>query len=367
MIKIFQIKKLLKYTYVFLLVFLSFYFFLTGYNNYNNSDYIKYSKNSIEDILTNQNEKNMNILGNNKKEKIMELPYKVPEFALRFKQHTWNYKKDNLLENKNTYSNTKVASLMEKMIGGSYDLDQVSFTKKIPGFFVSELPKDISYIEDAQTRKKVFISIVLPLIVEVNRDIELKRNRLQNLREKLLISNTLNLNEHNWLINLAVEYSVNTKHVHKINIANELLKHIDIIPNSVAIAQAAKESGWGTSRFAKEGNALFGQWTYDNQKGLLPSERTDGERHFIKSFVNLRQSVISYMKNINSHQAYKSFRERRAEFRSSNMPINPIILVHELSPYAELPNYTNILELIINKNKLFIFDNIKLVDQNSLV
>ena len=365
--KIFHIKKSLKYIYVFLLIYLSFYFFLTGYNNYNNSSYIKYSQNVIEDITINQNEKNLNIYGDDDKENIVKLPYKISEFASRFKKHNWNYKKDNLLENNNTYKTTQVANLMEKMIGGSYDLDQVSFTKKIPGFFVSELPKDISYIENTQTRKKVFISIVLPLIVEVNRDIELKRNRLQNLREKLLISNTLNLNEHNWLINLAVEYSVNTKHVHKINIANELLKHIDIIPNSVAIAQAAKESGWGTSRFAKEGNALFGQWTYDNQKGLLPSERIDGEKHLIKSFINLRQSVVSYMKNINSHQAYKSFRETRAEFRDSNIPINPIILVHELSPYAELPNYTNILQLIIENNQLFIFDNIKLVDKNSLV
>ena len=180
-------------------------------------------------------------------------------------------------------------------------------------------------------------------------------------------SKTLTLSEHNWLVNLAAKYSIQTIHVHKIAIAKNLLKHIDIIPNSIAIAQAAKESGWGTSRFAKEGNALFGQWTYDNSNGLLPTNRAKGSEHLVKSFDTLSESVVSYMNNINSHKAYDSFREIRSELRNNNQPLNSLILVHELSPYAELPNYTQVLELIIEKNKLYIFDNIKLIDVDSLV
>ena len=185
--------------------------------------------------------------------------------------------------------------------------------------------------------------------------------------DKLHTSKTLTLSEHNWLVNLAAEYSIKTIHVHKITIARNLLKHIDIIPNSIAIAQAAKESGWGTSRFAKEGNALFGQWTYDNSNGLLPAERVNGHEHLVQSFDNLSESFFSYMNNINSHKAYGSFREKRSEFRNNNQPLNSLILVHELSPYAELQNYTQMLELIIEKNKLYIFDDIQLIAMNSLV
>ena len=174
------------------------------------------------------------------------------------------------------------------------------------------------------------------------------------------------MKEHNWLINLAAQYPIETKHVHKIAIAENLLKYVDIIPNSIALAQAAKESGWGTSRFAIEGNALFGQWTFDYSKGLLPQDRESGHEHLVKSFDNLKGSVKSYMNNINTHKAYDSFREKRLEYRNNNKRLDPIILVHELSSYAELPNYTESLQLIIEKNKLFNFDDVELINRDSL-
>ena len=146
-----------------------------------------------------------------------------------------------------------------------------------------------------------------------------------------------------------------------------LLEHIDIIPNSIALAQAAKESGWGTSRFARDGNALFGQWTYDDNSGLLPLGREEGEKHLIKSFPSLRESVKSYMRNINSHRAYSSFRKTRSEFRENNMKMNYFKLVDGLKPYAESPNYTDIIKKIIETNKLYLYDDVTLINKGSLV
>ena len=216
--------------------------------------------------------KTISNFSNEKIDKNNVLPYSITRFKSGLKKYSWILKKEKDI----IVEGTQVALLMDKMIEDNYDLDKVLFTKEVPGFFINELPNDISYIKDTEVRKKIFISIVLPHIVETNRNIALKRNRLQKIYDKLQTSKTLTLSEHNWLINLAAEYSIQAVHVHKITIAKNLLKHIDIIPNSIAIAQAAKESGWGTSRFAKEGNALFGQWTYDNSNGLLPADRKKG-------------------------------------------------------------------------------------------
>ena len=347
----FSKKNTLGLIYSILLIFFSTYYFISGYNNYlkianTNIDINKESQLNSEDY---------------KENKIFNIPGRIAELQ---KKYQWNRTGT---ENKIKLENTKVAFLLNKMTGKNYDLEKVSFTKEVPGFFVSKLPSDISYIKDTKVKKKVFISIVLPLIVQSNRDILLKRKRLENIYIKLKSSETLSLNEHRWLFNLASNYSINIFKNQKIKIAERLLEHIDIIPNSIAIAQAAKESGWGTSRFAKEGNALFGQWTYNDKNGLLPSNRLEGEIHLIKSFNTIGDSVRSYMNNINTHNAYKGFREIRAGYRKSNLDLDPYVLVNELSPYAELKNYTEILKVIMESNKLFLFDNIILVDEESLV
>ena len=371
---IFSINNTFRHVYVVILIFLSIYFFIHGINRYNvelsSINYKLKNLNDTKELYSNyENNFEMSELDENKlnsqniDKRFFKLPYTISKFSSKLNKKNWI--NDNT--NNNILENSQIAILLKRMAEDNYDLDQVSFTKIVPNFVVDKLPKDISYIEDTKIRKKIFISIVLPLIVENNKKINLKRNRLLNIYEKLAVSKTLSLTEHNWLMNLAVEYSVNTKHVHKITIAKTLLNHVDIIPNSIAIAQAAKESGWGTSRFAKEGNALFGQWTYDNANGLLPSQRNEGEEHFIRSFGNLKESVISYMYNINSHNAYDLFREKRKEFRSKKININSFILVQELKPYAESPDYTDILYQIIKTNNLQLFDNVELSSQSSLV
>ena len=341
--------------------FLTLYFFIVGINNYNSIKLSKIEKINLEKIDTLEYI-NKHLYAKNFNKSF----YNITKFKSELKNFSW-MQKQNEIQKDIDISNREFTTLINKMSKNNYDLDQVSFTKTVPSFFVEELPEDISYIQDINKKKRLFISIVLPLIVEANNEIISKRRRLIQLHDKLEESKTLSLNEHNWLINLATEYSIEIKYVHKITIAKNLLRYIDIIPNSIAIAQAAKESGWGTSRFAKEGNALFGQWTYDNSQGLLPSERQNGEAHLVRSFVTLKESVNSYMKNINSHKAYDSFRNKRSELRKNNQFLDPTILVNELSSYAELPEYTDILKKIIKTNKLYIFDNIKLVNEHSLV
>ena len=137
---------------------------------------------------------------------------------------------------------------------------------------------------------------------------------------------------------------------------NELLNRVDIIPNSIVLAQAANESGWGTSRFAREYNALFGEYTYDYSDGVVPLLREKGEKHLVKTFTSVDKSVQSYFNNLNSHYAYEDFREVREIMREKNNFSNIKLLVEELDSYAADINYITIINAIIISNKLDQFD-----------
>ena len=144
----------------------------------------------------------------------------------------------------------------------------------------------------------------------------------------------------------------------------DLKLRMDIIPTSLAIAQAAKESGWGTSRFALKGNAMFGQWTY-GKDGIKPKD-SKGEDHKILSFPMLRSSIVAYQRNLNTHKAYREFREKRATLREANKKISGLDLVIYLNSYAATgKEYVKILTSIINQNKLTDFDDSTLMNANN--
>jgi len=129
------------------------------------------------------------------------------------------------------------------------------------------------------------------------------------------------------------------------------------VPTSIAIAQAAKESGWGTSRFALEGNAMYGQWTYGDD-GIEPSQKDNSKDHKILKFPMLQSSVKAYMKNLNTHRGYKEFRSERAELRKKNKNISGINLVVYLYNYAQTgTEYVKTLKKIIEQNDLTDFDS----------
>ena len=159
-----------------------------------------------------------------------------------------------------------------------------------------------------------------------------------------------------WLRSKLKEYKVKNGNI------SELEKRMDIIPVSIALAQAAKESGWGTSRFALEGNAIFGQWTWSGS-GIEPLNRSNEKSHKILRFPILRASVKAYKNNLNTHKSYKEFRDKRFKLRSRNNSLGGVKLIHTLDNYAETGiEYTKILKQIIEQNDLSDFENVKLTN-----
>ena len=248
------------------------------------------------------------------------------------------------------------ATLNEIFKSANYDLDIIRKTKKVIPIYISVLPAEIGKIESIKEKKEIFIKIVLPLILRENEEIISDRKKLFRILGK--IKNTRA--EKKWLEFKLKQYQIKNSDL------SELKIRMDIIPVSLAIAQAAKETGWGTSRFALEGNALFGQWTYAAD-GLKPEDDITGN-HKVKKFNVLQASVRAYKRNLNSHRVYKNFRSERAKLRERGEKINSLKLVKYLDKYAETGKlYTQVLEKIIKQNSLMDFDQSKLLPTKSFI
>jgi Bax protein len=237
------------------------------------------------------------------------------------------------------------------------DFDPLTITEQELDYLpiLSTLPSDFDQLQDVKLKKKLFYLITLPIIHESNRLILEDREMIINIEKKFL-RKTLNENEVNETVRLAVKYKLDYSTI-DLKLFRDLKQRINIIPVSLALAQAIVESGWGQSRFALEGNALYGQWTTNEQKGIIPEDRDEDKTHAVRKFENLQQSVQAYMHNINTHRAYYSFRvvRRIAERVQYTDPISA--KVKFLAAYAEIgQEYVDKLELIIESNKLREFD-----------
>ena len=232
-----------------------------------------------------------------------------------------------------------------------YNLQDVRKKKLVKPVALTLLPQEIKMIENTKKRKEFFIQIVLPLIIKENSNIRIDRKNLFKIINK---SNNTNL-EKKWLGKKYKQYGVAPGDLSSLKI------RMDEIPVSLAIAQAAKETGWGTSRFAQEGNALFGQWTWSGE-GLKPKEAKAGEGHKVMKFNVLQASVRAYQRNLNTHSTYRDFRKARAELRDLGKPLDSLELSKYLNKYAETGNqYVEVLQKIIKQNKLKDFDDAKLL------
>ena len=223
---------------------------------------------------------------------------------------------------------------------------------------ISELPDDFSEIQDVPTKKKLFYLVTLPLIYNTNTSIMQERRMVINI-EKKFARKELNKNETDEIIRLSKKYKLDYSEINT-KLFRKLKQRINIIPVSLALGQAIIESGWGQSRFATEGNALYGQWTTREDKGIIPQDRDEDKSHAVLKFKNLSQSVEAYMFNINTHQAYYNFRViRRIDERIKYT--DPISMkVKYLAAYAEIGDkYVDKLELIIASNNLQEFDRFK--------
>ena len=232
-----------------------------------------------------------------------------------------------------------------------YTLKDVRKTKLVKPVALTLLPNEIKMIENTSKRKEFFIQIVLPLILKENSNIKIDRKRLFSIINK---SNNTVL-EKKWLEKKYKQYGVLSKDLSTLKI------RMDEVPVSLALAQAAKETGWGTSRFAQEGNALFGQWTWSGE-GLKPKDADKNEGHKVMRFNVLQASVRAYQRNLNTHSTYKGFREERAKLRDKGEPLDSMILSKFLNKYAETGDqYVEVLQKIIKQNNLQDFDDAKLL------
>ncbi len=237
----------------------------------------------------------------------------------------------------------------------NYYLKDIRKNKLVKPISIDLLPSEIKSIENVKRRKELFIQIVLPLILEENKKIRIERKTLFSILNKNINSKV----EKNWLKSKLKQYGVVNKDLTTLKI------RMDEIPVSLAIAQAAKETGWGTSRFAQEGNALFGQWTWSGD-GIKPAGSDDSDTHKVMRFKILKASVRAYQRNLNTHKSYKEFRKVRAIQRDVFGKMNSLELVNYLDRYAATGDeYVKILKKIIEQNKLTDFDDAKILPSSN--
>ena len=234
----------------------------------------------------------------------------------------------------------------------NYSLKNIRETGQVKPVKLSLLPKEIKNIQSTKEKKELFLEIILPLVLEENNRIRLDRKKLFSILNK----NNNTDQEIRWLNSKFKQYGVVKKDLATLKI------RMDEVPVSLALAQAAKETGWGTSRFAIEGNALFGQWTWSGE-GIKPAgaDSSDGD-HKVMKFKVLKASVRAYQRNLNTHNSYREFRLARAIMRDNEEELDSLTLANYLDKYAATgKEYTIVLKKIIEQNSLKDFDKVKLL------
>lgn len=215
-----------------------------------------------------------------------------------------------------------------------------------------ELP-DFANILDVREKKETFFDFIEPFVDEVNLEILSQRQRVQSIRDKVLNSEEPTASDLRFLSTLSELYELETEELTSMEFLNVLLRRVDKIPASLALAQAANESAWGTSRFAQDGKNFFGQWCYSDGCGLVPSRRREGATHEVRSFSSVKESVQSYIHNLNTFPSYQMLRRIRQQLRQQDRPINGISLADGLESYsARGLDYVDELQQMIYSNEL---------------
>ena len=301
-------------------------------NNFNHKEFTNNSKNLLI--------KKLNV--NNLIEE--DISSEVDEMDLLYDILEENNSEINLVR----YTTSEINTLFKEV---NYNLKDVRESKLVKPIQIGLLPNEINNISSSKQKKEMFIKIILPLIVKENTKIRVDRKRLFTILNK--VSNTDI--EKKWLEKKFKQYGVRQNDIASLKV------RMDEIPASLAIAQAAKETGWGTSRFARKGNALFGQWTWSGE-GLKPKEAEKGATHKVMKFNSLQLSVRAYLRNLNTHKSYIKLRKTRSELRSNDKPLDSLVLSKYLDKYAETgSHYVDVLQKIINQNKLKDFDEARLL------
>ncbi len=260
-----------------------------------------------------------------------------------------------------------IALLFAALLAGGYHLAPVTVPESFARARPVQYPQLSYYIPDAsavgvpnfgairdvQLRKKTFLDFLQPFVDAKNNEVRMQRRRLELIAAKLQRGQRLRQDENRFLWDLALDYEVKTDDLHDEGFIDRLLHRVDILPPSLVLAQAANESAWGTSRFAKEGNNFFGQWCYQEGCGLVPVRRRANASHEVKSFSSIEESVSAYFRNLNTNPGYQDLRLTRQALRSKEQPIDGISLTEGLERYSERGEaYVNDLQRMIYRNNL---------------
>lgn len=253
----------------------------------------------------------------------------------------------------------KSSDLLKSFSNASADLSNIRRgITQVPNIFLTHFPVDLPTVVSVNTRKDVFIKTVLPLILKANIRIRRERERLIRITESEKNNQPVKAKDIWFIADLGRRYGVNDSS------RNELLRRVDSIPPSLALAQGAEESGWGTSRFAHQGNAVFGQRTFTPNRGIVPNRRAIGQIYEVRRFKKLYTSVVAYIKNLNTHSAYTALRQVRALARQNSKYPNSLAMASTLTRYSERgPDYVRSIREILRVNELREFDTAQLVHE----
>lgn len=217
---------------------------------------------------------------------------------------------------------------------------------------VSKVP-DFAQVSDVKAKKKAFFDFIRPMVREENQILRNENLRIVALSEKILANEHISSSDEAWLKELAAYYRVSPFDMSRQGHLQALLKKVDIIPESLFLAQAANESAWGTSRFAKSANNIFGQWCFTKGCGIVPSRRRLGEDHEVQKFNTINDAVRTYIHHLNSHPFYIKLRDSRLAARKANMAPSGYDMAIGLEKYSSRGlEYVKEVRSMIRYNKL---------------
>jgi Bax protein len=212
---------------------------------------------------------------------------------------------------------------------------------------------DFAAIPSVDVKKQQFFDYLQDYIAAENNAIVEIRQELTAYADIANSGVAFSARKREWVLELAETYRIDNSGLDDRDIVNELMLRVDVLPISLALAQAANESAWGTSRFVLEANNIFGQWCYAEGCGVVPSRRRDGATHEVKRFESIESAVEAYLININSHPSYQYLREMRAEMRRRKQALDPMVLAYGLGRYSERgDHYVDEVQNIILQNDL---------------
>lgn len=221
-----------------------------------------------------------------------------------------------------------------------------------------EIVPDFASIMDVDLKKQLFFDFIEPYVDQVNREIIQERSRILSIREKISRREDLTASDIRYLSTLAELYELETDDITGQEFMTILLRRVDKIPASLALAQAANESAWGTSRFAQDGYNFFGQWCYTDGCGIVPSRRREGASHEVKRFESVKESVQAYIHNLNTFPSYQMLRRIRQQLRQQNRPVDGVSLADGLESYSSRGHdYIDEVQTMIYTNNLLARDN----------